>query len=122
MVLLARAYANQGNLVEALVWCERAIEVDKVNPANHYLRASILQEQGRIEEAAGALRQTLFLDQDFVLGHFVMGNLARLLGQESRARRCFANARRLLRGHSDDDILSESEGITAGRLATIINL
>ena len=118
--LLARAYANQGNLAEALVWCERAIAAEKVDPAGYYLRASILQEQGRIEEAAVAIRQTLFLDPGFVLGHFVMGNLARVRDNGEKPEKHFANARRLLRRYPEDAILSESEGITAGRLAAII--
>ena len=57
---------------------------------------------------------------DFVLGHFVLGNLTRARGDAERAGKHFANALRLLRRYPEDTILSESEGITAGRLATII--
>jgi len=55
--LLARVYANQGKLGEALQWCETSIAADKLNPACHYLRAVILQEQGSIEEATLSLNR-----------------------------------------------------------------
>ena len=43
--LLARALANQGNLPDALSWCDRWVTADKLNSAGHYLRAVILLEQ-----------------------------------------------------------------------------
>ncbi len=50
---LAKACANQGKLNEALVWCEKAIVLDKLNPQFYHLRAAILEEQGYIEKALG---------------------------------------------------------------------
>src|SRR5438034_9662174 len=43
--LLARAYANQGKLVEALESCQTAIRADRLNHVFYYLCATILQEQ-----------------------------------------------------------------------------
>jgi chemotaxis protein methyltransferase CheR len=92
----------------------------KLKPANHYLRASILQEEGRIQEAAASVKQTLFLDPGFVLGHFTLGNLARTQGKTDESHRHFANAVRLLDQYPEEAILPESEGVTAGRLARLI--
>lgn len=118
--LLARAYANQGQLVEALEWCEKAIAVDKTDARSHYLRAIILQELNQTAEATGSLRRALFLDQHFVLAHFALGNLARQLGKHKESERHLANALALLRAYSREDVLPESEGMTAGRLSEII--
>lgn len=118
--LLARAYANQGQLVEALEWCEKAIAIDKTDTRSHYLRAIILQELNQAEEATGALRRSLFLDQHFVLAHFALGNLTRQQGKHKESERHLANAVALLRTYSQEDILPESEGMTAGRLLEII--
>ncbi len=63
IALLARAYANQGKLTEALEWCEKAIVADKLNPGFYYLCATILQEQGQVEEAVKSLKQALYLDR-----------------------------------------------------------
>ena len=94
---------------------------DKFNPGLRYLLASILAEQGRGEAAAAALRQALYLDQDFVLAHFALGNLYRRLGQRAAAARHFANARELLARLPPGSSLPDAEGLTAGRLLDIID-
>lgn len=119
--LVARAYANQGKLAEALARCEGAIERDKLQPEYHYLRATILFEQGALEEAKQALQRALYLDADFVPGYLALGNLARQQGQAAAAARHFHTARALLAARGRDEIVPESEGMTAGRLLEILN-
>ncbi len=118
--LLAHAYANQGDLLEALKWCERAIGSDKFSPGLHYLRASILQEQGALDESIHSLKRALYLDPDFVLAHFAMGILNRRRGKAGEANRDFKNVLYLLRNCPQEEMLPESDGITAGRLAEIV--
>lgn len=120
MALLARVLANQGHLAQAREWCEKAIAADRLNASGHYLRALILQEQGAIEEARASTKRALYLDPNFVLAHFVLGNLARREGNLRESARHFENALSLLRAYRQEDILPESEGITAGRLMEII--
>ena len=120
MALMARALANQGNLAEALGWCDKVIAADKLNPGAHYLRASVLHEQGNLNEAVQSFKRALYLDGDFVLAHFALGNLARNEGKFREADKHFENALALTRGRPQDEILPESEGITAGRLSEII--
>lgn len=120
MVLLARAYANYGKSVSALEWCEKAIAIDRLNPGCHYLHAMILQERGQVEEAVKSLQRALYLDHDFVLAHFALGNLSKRQGKIKESDRHFENALALLRKITQDEILPESEGITAGRLSEII--
>lgn len=114
--LLARALANQGNLADALVWCERWIAADKLDAAGHYLHAVVLLERGDAEQARASLQRALYLDHDFVLAHFALGNLARSRGRTREADKHFANALHLLRRYQPDDLLPESDGLTAGRL------
>lgn len=118
--LLARVYANQGKLGEALQWCEKSIAADKLNAASHYLRAVILQEQSSVEEAMLALKRALYLDQRFVLAHFALGNLTGRQGKLKESQKHFENALSLLSAYQQGEVLPESEGIAAGRLAEII--
>jgi chemotaxis protein methyltransferase CheR len=120
IALLVRAYANLGRLSEAFEWCEKAIAADKLDPALHYLRATILQEQGDINEAIKSLKRALYLDQKFVLVHFALGNLTHQQGKLKESEKYFANALSLLSMYQPEDILPESEGMTAGRLKEII--
>lgn len=117
---MAHFCANQGRLAEAIGWCEKAIAADKLDPATHYLLATILQEQGENELAVRSLLRALYLDPDFVLAHFSLGNLRLSQGRQREARRHFDNAQTLLDTHTQDEILPESEGLTAGRLGEIV--
>ncbi|HEX4055496.1 MAG TPA: CheR family methyltransferase [Tepidisphaeraceae bacterium] len=116
----ARTLANQGNLAEALGCCDRWIAADKLNPASHYLRSVVLQEQGALLEAVQSLRRALYLDPDHVLAHFALGSIARGRHELRESRRHLVNALRLLKTYPPQTVLPESDGVTAGRLAEMI--
>ncbi len=121
MALAVRALANQGKLSEALAACEKAIAADKLDPGLHYLYATILQEQNREGEAIAALKRALYLDPNFVLAHFALGNLVLHQGNAQAAKKYFENVLALLSACRQDDILPESEGLTVGRFREIIH-
>jgi chemotaxis protein methyltransferase CheR len=120
MTLLARIYANQGQLSEAQELCEKAIFADKLNPGSYYLLATILQERCQVEKAVESLKRALYLEPDFVLAHFALGNLTKQQGKPKESEKHFENALILLYDYRNDEILQESEGVTAGRLKEII--
>lgn len=116
----ARHHANEGRLDAALGWCERAIAADKQNPAPHYLLATVQQELGRADAAAQALSRALYLDSGFALAHFALANARLSQGRRREADRHFSNALALLRARPPEEIVPESGGLTAGRLAEIV--
>ena len=116
---MAHRCANQGRLSEALEWCEKAITADKMNPLHHYLSATILQEQGQHEIAIQSLMRALYLDPDFVLAHFSLGNLHQSQGRYREAQRYFGNVLLLLHKRPQEEILVDAEGLTAGRMVEI---
>ncbi len=122
ILILIRAYANQGQLTEARKWGQKAVAADKLNPMYHYLLGTILQEQGEIEPAIKSLKRALFLQHDLILAHFAMGNLTLQQGKFTESNKHFDNALSLLKNHHPEDIVRESEGLTAGRLTEIIRL
>jgi chemotaxis protein methyltransferase CheR len=120
LTLLTRAYANRGQLAEAQVWCERALALNTLDPVLHYLRATIALEYGQEAEARSSLTRAVSLDQRFVLAHFILGVIARQRHDRQEAREHFSEALRLLRQYHPDDILPDSEGMSAGRLAHML--
>jgi chemotaxis protein methyltransferase CheR len=122
MLLLARICANQGRLAEGLTWCENALLADRTVVCAHYLRAAILQEQGSFEVARASLKLALYLNPQFILAHFALGNVTRAQGRLRESEKHFENALSLLARHRQDDIVPESDGITAGRLREVITL
>jgi len=115
---LTRARANEGRLDEALDWSERWIVADKLDAVAHYLNAMVLQELGEREQARRSLQRAIYLKPDFALAHFALGHLAerRVCG----GNRHFENALELLRRMPAEDLVPESDGLTAGRLSEII--
>lgn len=120
MALLARVRANQGRLDEARDWCEKAISADKLDPGWPYLLATLELERECHGAAAEALRRALFLDPGYALAHFMLGNLARREGRAAEAERHFRNALAVVAVRAADETLPQSDGMTAGRLAQII--
>ncbi|HZM04088.1 MAG TPA: CheR family methyltransferase [Candidatus Saccharimonadales bacterium] len=119
--LLARALANQGELADASHWCDRWVAADKLDASGHYLRAVVLQELGDQEQSRRSLQRAIYLRPDMALAHFALGNLARAGRRNDEADKHFTNAARLLRSCQPDDVLPESDGLTAGRLIEIIS-
>jgi chemotaxis protein methyltransferase CheR len=118
--LLARALANQGKLTDAQAWCDRWVAADKLDASGHYLRAIVLQELGDNDQARLSFQRALYLQPDFVLAHFALGNLASNHRKDQEADKHFTNASHLLRDCQPGDLLPESDGLTAGRLTEII--
>lgn len=121
LTLIARSYANLGNLEAAIDWCDQLIASDSVNPKWYYLKATIQQEQDQQKEAMASLRQSIFLDQEYVLAHFSLGNLYRQHGNLTDSRRCFENVVRLLKDIDQSETVPDSDGLTAGQLISIVN-
>ncbi len=119
--LLARALANQGDLTGALAWCDKWIAADKLDATGLYLRAVVLQESGDSDQSQRSFRRAIYLRPDWALAHFAMGNLARAEGKNDEAEKHFNNASRLLSSCQPDDVIPESDGLTAGRLIEIIS-
>jgi len=120
LLLLSRAYANMGRLEEASRWCERAQAANSLNKAAYILLATIRQEQARGAEAIKNLKKALYLDQDFVIAHFMLGKLLTASGGGAQAQMHVRTAYKLLETKKDDDLLPESDGMMAGRLKEII--
>ena len=116
----ARSLADQGRLAEALAVCAELIPSDKLNPALHYLQATILQELGRTAEAVAALQRVLYIDQEFALAHFALGHLLQGQGRTREAGKHLARASSLLRGLGDDEVPPQADGMSAGRLLELI--
>ena len=116
---LGRVLGNLGRYEEGLERCRRAAELDRENPFAYYVAALIQEELGKNDEAFENLRRSLYVDKNFVLGHFSMGNYYRWRRDEGRAARSYRNVVRLLENRADDEEIS-GDGLSAGRLREIV--
>ncbi len=119
-LLLVRAYANIGNLDAAMDWSERLIGYEPINARWYYLRATIQQELGENGAALISLRQAIFLEPEYILAHFALGNILQQSGSQLQAKRCFQRVIDLLEAVNQSSELQDSDGLMAGQLKTII--
>ncbi len=116
----ARLLADKGDRSKALVCIEDALEADKLNPSLYYLKASILQEMGRHDEAERALQSILFLDGEFALARVMLGAIARGQSRWNEASKQFGAALALLAKMPPDLVLPETDGLTAAQMAETV--
>jgi chemotaxis protein methyltransferase CheR len=122
IILLAKSMANQGQLEEALIWCEKVIVLDKLNPEVHHLHAVILFEMGKTEAAIPALKRVIYLDSNFIMAYFMLGNIFRQTRTNGESDKYFETALRLLSQHHPEETLARTDGMTAGHLSEMIYL
>lgn len=121
MTLLIRAYANHNDPQSALKWCAQALQIEKLSPVLYYLHANLLEETRATEEAVQSLKKALFLDENFVMAHFLLAHLMLRAGNPKDAARSFRNALQILKSYPPQIVLPWSDGIQAGSLVEIIS-
>jgi chemotaxis protein methyltransferase CheR len=116
----ARALANQGRLQEALIATVKWLATTRLDPTAHYLHAMVHQELGNHDATRKALQRVLYLQPEFILAHFALGNLALAQKRHKDATKHFSNTLQLLRKAPPDEPLPESDGTTAAALIEIV--
>ncbi len=120
MILLAKSYANINELAQAETWCKKAIDTEKLNPGLYYLLSTIFQSAENIDASMKSLKQSIYLDPDFIMAHFTLGMLLLQKNMPVESRKSMHNALSLLKQTDTEEILPYSEGIAAGRLIETI--
>ncbi len=118
-VLLVRALANRGDLVEAGRACASGLDAHRTCAELIYLHAILLSQAGNHAEAADALRRALYLDRRLIVAHLALGDVLTRLGEAAAARRAFRAAEQLLGELVPSDAVSASDGEPAAHLAEV---
>jgi chemotaxis protein methyltransferase CheR len=121
-IIKIKNLANVGNLIDALSLCNEEITKDKLTIGLYCIRASIYQELGKTDEAIASLKQAIYIDHDFIMGHFTLGNLLIGQGKLKQAMRYFNNVLDLLNLCCSNDIIPESEGLSVMHIREIIEI
>lgn len=122
MIFKISRLANKGQLQEALSLCNEGIVKDKLDIGLYYLRASILQELDSHNDAIVSLRQAIYLDPNFIMGHFALGNLFIRQNKMRNARNHFKNVLDLISNLENDDIIPESDGLSVKYIKDIVKV
>lgn len=119
-LLLARIHASRGNLTEAEAICSEVLKHDKLNVHCLYLYGLIKQEQSLYQDAIDAMKKIIFLEPNFVLAHYNLACLCKLIGKVKEAQKHFANTLELVKSQPEDTQIPLSDGLTYKDLKGLI--
>ena len=120
MLAGVKAKANNGELQLAENLCLQMLKNDKLNEEIYFLLASIYNEMGENSKAIATLERILFLNPEYVMAHFVLGEILIKTDYNSGLRH-FKNALKNLAKRNPDEIVENSDGITVKGLEEIIH-
>lgn len=119
---LAKALANAGRLNSALEWCERGIEKSKLDPALYFLKSNLLQGLNKYMEAIETLKKTIYLDSDYIMAYFSLGNIYKKIDMINEAQRQYKKLLKILSQLDDNQIIKDSEGMRVDRIKNLVNI
>lgn len=119
---VAQINADSGLTEEAAIWCERAIDLDRVAPQAHFLLGQIKVQQGDLKRAITEVRNAVFLDSGFIMAHVVLGNIYTELNDKGAAERHFRISLQELGRMEYSEVVPFSDETTAGRLIEMVRM
>jgi len=120
-LMLLSALTNARRPQEALKWADLAIKKFSLNESLYYWKSVLLQEIGSDEDSLLPLQQAIFIDPDFVMGHFTMFMVLRRLRRLEQAEVSRRNAERIMERLSPNEILPHSEELTVKQVSGMLN-
>ena len=116
----AKALASLGNLSAAMDLCNHSIELDKTCKYCYYIKATILMEMGKLEDAQHALRRAIYLDHHFFEAHFHLGQLLVRFHNYKAGLKSLKNALELAEKADPERLLFIEQELTCGQLVEIL--
>lgn len=120
LIDLINALAERVSIDEAHEAADEAIKNDPLHAAFYFAKAQLYQHSDDQASALSCLRQAIFLDQDFVVGHFTMGTILGSIGKLEQAEVAFNNAIRLLKSYRHDQLVPFSDGLSAASMLGLL--
>lgn len=115
-IILVRSYANLGDLKQARHWCDRLIKANGNSAELYYLHAFILEDQNEPVLAEKNLTKALYLQPNHLPSLFAMGNILRRNQKKQQAINYYQQLIQQLDLMTDEFIIDDFDGLTAGRL------
>ena len=114
-----KAVANARGSAAAEALAAQAVMRHPTSPDLRYLRAMLLVDLRRDDEAVAEIRRVLFLDRGLVAAHLLLGSILRRRQDLTGAARAFRAVVRLCADLPPDAAVALAENESAGRLAEI---
>ncbi|MEM7247087.1 MAG: CheR family methyltransferase [Acidobacteriota bacterium] len=113
--------ADRGHSREASIWLQRAVDLRPLDLAAHYVLSLLAVEQRELPVALERLERALYIDGDFVMGHYLAARLHRELGQPAERQRSLRTLRRLLSVMEVQAEVPFSDGLTVADFQKLVD-
>jgi len=107
---------DQGKWDEALAYSNILQQNDKLNPLVYFYHALLLIQEGHYNDAEKALKKSIYLDKNFILGHYHIALIYQNTGKFSNAKKSFENTINLLNNLNEDYIFTYADNIKVKEL------
>lgn len=114
--ILVHSYANSGLLTDGEKVIAKIMETNHATPEMYYIYATFLNEQHNLEKTEQNLKKAIYLNHKHVLSHLMLGNVFKKNGKRNLAIKHYETTLALLSEYNENEIVPESEGMTAGRI------
>lgn len=114
--LLVKSYANSGLFSAGEEIIAKILDAKTATPEMYYIYASLLNEQNDLRQTEVILKKAIYLNHKHVLSHLMLGNVFLKLEKKHMAIKHFETLISLLSEYNENEIVPESEGLTAGRI------
>jgi chemotaxis protein methyltransferase CheR len=109
-------HANAKGALEAERIAQAALRRHPLDAPLHYLRAALLVDLDRDEEAEHEAQRAVYLDRSLAVAHFLLGTILRKRGAGPDALRAFRNVRDLCEARPAHEELRAGDGERTGAL------
>ncbi|MCU7494619.1 MAG: hypothetical protein HF314_01745 [Ignavibacteria bacterium] len=118
--VLIRALSSAGDIELAIAWCRKGIEENKLSARFYILLANLLNISGDSTGAVEELKKAVYLEPGSFLANYYLANMYRKKNFPELSRRYLRSALNILKNFDQDEVLDETEGVTAGRMKEIV--
>jgi chemotaxis protein methyltransferase CheR len=112
--------ANKGKLDEAKRLCEEGFKIDPTNKLNYFTHALTSLELNQLDDAEISFRKSIFLDNQFVVGHFQLGLLLLRKNQQVSGKKHIQNALTIAESKNPEALVEGSPQLCYQQLADIL--
>ena len=116
--LIAQAYAKQNNLVQAEIYCQKALDIDSIFIPSLYLLAEIAQTKNDLKKAKEFLKRIIYLEPSSVIAYIELGSVYIRDRDLTRASKMYHTAYKILQDLPLEQTFDRGDIITVSELIT----
>ena len=117
--LLVKSFANSGQLAEGENTIHKILLNHSATAEMFYIYASFLKEQNNLHLSEVILKKAVYLNHGHILSNLMLGDINLHNGKKHIAIKHYKTVIGLLEKYNDNELVPESDGMTAGRIKAL---